>query len=63
MMIARYNNSGRNIEVDALIIDSYDGAIHYNTDKKETNVVSYISQSLTSSTVSAGENQHQAGIY
>ena len=54
MMIAKHSNSGRSIEGNALIIDSYDGAIHSNTDKKETNVVSYSSQLLTSSTVSAG---------
>jgi len=54
MMIAKHNNSGRSTEGNAIIIDSYDGAIHYNTDKKEANVVSYSSQLLTSSTMSAG---------
>jgi len=34
MMIAKHNNSGRSTEGNAIIIDSYDGAIHYNTDKK-----------------------------
>jgi len=54
MMIAKHKNSGRSIEGNALIIDSYDGAIHSNTDKQETNVVSYSSQLLTSLTVNAG---------
>ena len=32
--IAKYNNSGRSIEGNAIGIDRYDGAIHSNTDKK-----------------------------
>jgi len=33
-MIAKHNNSGRSTEGNSLIIDSYEGAIHSNTDKK-----------------------------
>jgi len=33
MMIAKHNNSGRSREGNAMIIDSYDDAIHSNTDK------------------------------
>jgi len=47
MMIAKHNTYGRSTEGNAIIIDSYDGAIHFNTDKKETNVVSYSSHLLT----------------
>jgi len=53
MMIAKHNNSGRSTESNVLLIDSYDGVIYSNTNKKETNVVSYSSQFLTSSIVSA----------
>jgi len=35
IMIAKHNNSGRSTESNALIIDSYDGAIHSNTDKNK----------------------------
>lgn len=53
IMIAKHNNYGRSIEGNALIIDKYNDTIHSNIDRKETNVVSYSSQLLTSSTVSA----------
>jgi len=34
MIIAKHNNSGRSTEYNTIIIDSYDGAIHSNTNKK-----------------------------
>jgi len=34
VMIAKHNNYGRSTEGNAIIIDSYDGAIHSNTDEK-----------------------------
>ena len=52
MMIAKHKNYGRSTEGNAIIIDSYDDTIYFNTDKKEINIVSYSSQLLTSSTVS-----------
>jgi len=35
IMIVKHNNSGRSTEGNTIIIDSYDGAIHSNTDKKK----------------------------
>jgi len=35
IMIAKHNNSRRSTEGNTIIIDSYDGAIHSNTDKKK----------------------------
>ena len=54
MMIAKHNSSGRSIEGNALIIYNCNDTINSNTDKKKTNIVSYSSQLLTSSTMSAG---------
>ena len=34
VMIAKHNNSGRSTEGNTIIIDSYDGTIYSNTDKK-----------------------------
>ena len=35
MMIAKHKNYGRSTEGNAIIIESYDSAIHSNTDKKK----------------------------
>ena len=54
MMLEKHRDKAINIVGNAAVLDSYDGAVHSNSDKARCNVVSFSSQLFSNSTVAGG---------
>ena len=54
ILLDKQKDKGRTIHGNVAVIDSYDGAIHSNTDKQRCNVVSFSSQIFSNSLVAGG---------
>ena len=54
IMVSKHTKKNRNLVGNIAIIDSYDGAIHSNSDKERCNIVSFSSQVFSNGTVTSG---------
>ena len=54
MMLEKHRDKAIDIVGNAAVLDSYDGAIHSNSDKERCNVVSFSSQLFSNSAVAGG---------
>ena len=53
-MLLKHRKKNKNLDGNIAIVNSYDGAIHSNSDKERCNIVPFSSQVFSIGTVSSG---------